>query len=376
MSLDIHTAVQTALLIIILVIVVSIWRGITSIRSARHLPFFRMRRDRMIRGWRLLMMAMILIILAVFLNSQIEPTIYRFFPPTATVTLTPTMTVSPTITITPSITLTPTISPSPEITDTPTITPTPFVPLAIETRFESTITPNPDAVFSELSFTDGLDALYRPLNPGEVFQNPIEHMYAVFSYDGMINGSQWTALWYRDGELVHFETLPWDGDTGGLGYTDWEPSPDVWLPGEYEVQIFIGLIWKISGRFIVEGDPPTPVPSLTPTLTPTQTNTPTPTRTPRPTQTPTPSLTPRPSRTYTPVPTNTLTRTPYDSPTPTPSRTLWPTQTRTPITPSITPQPTLTRTTKPTPYPTLTQTPITPSITPQPTLTRTITPSS
>lgn len=364
MSLDIHTAIQTALLIIILVIIVSIWQGVTSIRSARHLQFFRMRRDRMIRGWRLLLIATILIILAVSLNSQIEPFIYRFFPPTATVTPTPTITTSPTITITPSITLTPTITPTPEITDTPTITPTPFIPLAIKTRFESTVTPNPNAVFSELSFTDGLDALYRPLNPGEVFQNPIEHMYAVFSYDGMINGSQWTALWYRDGELVHFETLAWDGDTGGLGYTDWEPSADVWSPGEYEVQIFVGLIWKISGRFIVEGDPPTPVPSPTPTNTPTQTYTPTPTRTLRPTPTQTPTRTPRPSRTYTPVPTITPTRTPR------------PTRTHTQITPSVTPRPTLTKTTKPTPYPTLTRTPITPSITPQPTQTRTITPSS
>ena len=113
-------------------------------------------------------------------------------------------------------------------------------------------------MFSSLTFTDGLDALYRPLKEGTIFQNPVSHMYAVFSYDGMVRGSQWTALWYRNGELVHYETLPWDGDTGGLGYTDWQPPPEEWLPGLYEVQIFTGLTWKVSGTFTVEGDAPTP----------------------------------------------------------------------------------------------------------------------
>jgi hypothetical protein len=157
-------------------------------------------------------------------------------------------------------------------------------------------------------------------------------MYAVFSYDGMIRGSQWTALWYRNGGLAHYETLPWNGDTGGLGYTDWQPDPSEWLPGTYVVQIFVGSIWKVSGTFTVEGEPPTPVPSNTPT------------RTPLPTFTPTLTRTLRPSRTPTPIPS---TRTPYVSPTRTTTPTPWPTLTRTPVTPSITPQQIRTRTPTP-----------------------------
>jgi hypothetical protein len=191
------------------------------------------------------------------------------------------------------------------------------MPLAVEMQFESTTTPNPEAIFSPLVFTDGLDSEYRPLNPGDLFQNPITHMYAVFSYDGMIVGSQWSALWYRGDELVHYETIPWNGGSGGLGFTDWAPDPSEWLPAEYEVQIFVGLQFKISGRFTVEGDAPTPVPSATPTSTNTPTFTPTATRTPWPTSTPVPTSTPRP------------TRTPYMSPTPTIRPTTWPTQTRT-----------------------------------------------
>jgi hypothetical protein len=162
-------------------------------------------------------------------------------------------------------------------------------------------------------------------------------MYAIFSYDQMVDGSQWSALWYRGDELVHFETIPWNGGSGGLGFSDWEPEPHEWLVGEYEVQIFAGLTWKISGVFTVTGDPPTPIPSATPTPTNTPTNTLTPTRTPWPTATPVPTATPRP------------TRTPYISPTITPSPTPWPTSTRTPVTPSPTTWPTQTRT--PTPRP-------------------------
>jgi hypothetical protein len=336
MSLDIHTAVQTVLVIILVAILFSIWQGIASIRKARRLPFFRMRREQMVRGWRLLLWAVGLLILGYFFYAQAEPLIYRFYPPTVTPTPTPTITLTPTISITPTISLTPTITLTPAVSNTPTVTSTPHVPLAVENDFESTITPNPDAVFSPLTFTDGLDDLYRPLRPGEIFQNPIQHMYAVFSYDGMVVGSQWTALWYRNGELVHYETIPWNGGSGGLGFTDWEPDPSEWQPGVYEVQIFVGTQWKISGIFTVEGEAPTPAPTSTPTDTSTPTRTNTPTRTPYPTPTATSSPTIRP------------TRAPYQSPTPTIKPTPYPTLTRTP-TPTITDTPTPTQPATPTP---------------------------
>ena len=336
MSLDIHTAAQTVVILALIAMGLLVLGGITSIRGARKLPFFRMRRERMLCGWRMLVWAVIMGIVAGLMTSQIEPLVYRFFPPTITPTLTPTKTLSPTASLSPTITTTPSITVTPLVSDTPLATPTPHVPLAIEIQFESTITPNPDAIFSQLTFTDGLDDQYRPLKPGTSFQNPIAHMYAVFSYDGMVVGSQWTALWYRNNELAHFETLPWNGGSGGLGYTDWAPEASEWTPGEYAVQIFTGLIFKTSGLFTVEGVPPTPRPSDTPTATLTPSRTPTPTRTPRPSITPTLTRTPRP------------TPEPYWSPTPT-------------IKPS--PYPTLTRTNTPIPTPLATRTP---TLTPTP----------
>jgi len=316
-GLDIHTGVRTALVISLIALVFSVWFGILSIRRARQLPFFRMRRETMMRGWRLLGWSVVWAILAILLNSKVEPFIYGFYPPTITPTLTPSPTLSPTISLTPSITLSPTITLTPAESNTPTVTTTPRMPLAVESLFQSTITPNADAVFSKLTFTDGLDSLYRPLKPGVIFRNPISHMYAVFSYDRMVVGSQWSALWYRDSELVRYETIPWNGASGGLGYTDWEPDPSEWLPGTYEVQLFVGSIWKVSGQFTIEGEPPTARPSPTPTATMTPTRTSTSTRTQRPTATLRPSPTPRP------------TPGPYQSPTPTTKPTPYPTLTRT-----------------------------------------------
>jgi hypothetical protein len=139
--------------------------------------------------------------------------------------------------------------------------------------FQSTVTPNPDVVFSPLEFTvAGGD--YPPAQPGTVFQNPVGHMYGIFTYDGMLPGVQWTALWLREGELVNFESYPWDGGTGGAYFTEWNPPADQWKPGIYSVQLFVGEEFVVSGRFLVEGVPPTLAVSVTPsvaaTATPTQ----------------------------------------------------------------------------------------------------------
>jgi type VI secretion system secreted protein VgrG len=151
----------------------------------------------------------------------------------------------------------------------------------IEALFESVVTPNPQAVFSPMEFSTEYDGV-SAINPQTVFQSPVGHLYGAFSYDGMIPGAQWTAVWLRDGELVHYETKPWDGTTGGYGYTDWNPDPSEWLPGTYQVQIFVGLDWKVVGQFVVQGEPPTAIASATPSPTPSPSGTNTPVETPTP----------------------------------------------------------------------------------------------
>jgi hypothetical protein len=318
MNLDIRTGVQTAILLALLIGLVLLLIGWRTVKAGTRLRFFRKRREMLLHGWRMIFAAVGLGLVSLVVNSFAEPVVYRFFPPSPTVTTTPTITITPTVSLTPSITFTPTI------TNTPSVTNTPSIPGEILSLFESTITPVGDPIFSALVFAEELNENFQPINPAEEFANPIQKMYGMFSYDQMTAGAQWTALWYRNGELVFYETLPWNGGTGGYGYTEWEPPSDAWLPGTYNVQIFVGTSWleNARGTFIVTGEPPTPAPSTTPSRTPSPTNTigPSPTRTLTPTRTAT--ITP----TFTRTPTITLT--PTISLTPTITRTPRPTDTR------------------------------------------------
>jgi hypothetical protein len=327
MKLDIRTAIQTAFLLTLLFGLLSLLLGIRSIQAGQRLQFFRLRRDRIMIGWRMVFVAGAFGVLSFLVNSYAEPVAYRFFPPSATITVTPTVSLTPTITVTPTI------------TNTPSVTNTPSMPSEVLGKFESTITPQASPVFSGLRFARKLDENFQPIDPAVEFANPIAKIYGVFSYDQMTPGAQWSALWYRNGELVNYETLPWNGGTGGYGYTEWAPPSGEWLPGTYEVQIFIGTEWIQSsgGVFTVTGEPPTSAPTLTPSITPTETATPTPTRTVGPSPTPTPS----PTRTITLTPTVTKTRVPTSTirPTRTPraTDTQWPSPTSPTSTPSRTP---------------------------------------
>jgi len=283
--MDIRAGIIAAVVLSALGAILIFRSGIRALQSARKLTFYRIKRERVRGGWITLLIAVFLLSFGVWLSFFGEPMAYRYFPPSLTPSLTPTITLVPTITLSPTITLTPSLTDTPSITDTPTVTLTPFIPLAIEALFESVVTPNPNAVFSPLQFTLNC-ANFNEFTAATVFQNPITYMCAVFTYDQMTPQAQWTALWFRNGELVHYETIPWDGETGGFGFTEWEAPAEEWLPGTYEVQIFVGLEWKVVGQFILQGDSPTRIPTATPsrTLTPTASATPTSTITPRPTQ--------------------------------------------------------------------------------------------
>jgi hypothetical protein len=238
-------------------------------------------------GWRMLIIGAILLFFAAWLGRFGEPIAYRYFPPSPTITLSPTITTIPTITLSPTITLTPTITDTPSVSDTPTITSTPFVPPAVEALFNSSITPNPDAVFSPLQFSTVYEN-FECVAPSTNFVNPIRSMTACFSYNNISPGVQWTALWYRDGELVKYDTHVWGElpgeSTGGLGSSEWAPPPEMWKPGTYIVQIFVGLDWKVVGQFVVSGEPYTSTPSITPspTVSPAFTDTPILSTTPAP----------------------------------------------------------------------------------------------
>jgi type VI secretion system secreted protein VgrG len=333
-NLDFKTAIYTMVAILVIFLIISIVTLIRTWKSAKKIPFYKKRRKLQVRAFRILLMIIFLIVFTVVVARFGEPVAYVFYEPSPTITNTPTITMTLTITMTPTITLTPTI------TNTPSITPIPVIPPAIEEQFEATVLPNEEVIFSPLIFAKEIDEGLQPVDPNELFDQPLTTLYATFSYVDMNAGSQWTSLWYRlsDNELICYETKPWDGGTGGYGYSDCTLNPSEWVPGEYEVQFFVGTTWITSGRFIIEGEPPTPEPTATPSPTITNTPTITATWTPQPsaTFTITPTKTSTPTKTYTPTksstPTATLTLRPSFTPRPTDTR--WPS-----MTPSTTPTP-------------------------------------
>lgn len=323
MNLDIQTAVRTIFFLLLIATGLMVLSAVRSFREASRLKFFLKKRELLSRAWKMVFYSLLIVSMAFLINNFAEPVTYRVFSPSSTASLTPTTTLSPTA----SLTFTATIPPTETIT--PEFTPTPIMPAVISQEFTSDVAPNPEAVFSPLVFARRITDDNLPIDPAEGFQNPIEEIYATFSFDKMTPGSQWTALWFREGELIFYETKPWNGASGGFGYSDCLITSDQWLPGDYEVQLFVGELWKKSGTFSVIGDPPTPVPTetLTPTTTFTQTQV---------TVTPSPSITITPTITYQITVQLTSTMSPTPSLTQTPRPTLQPTNTTIPS-PTITP---------------------------------------
>jgi hypothetical protein len=241
--------------------------GVAQIRSARTLRYFLLRRERIMAAWRLVGLGTVLVIAGLVGTRFGRQAAYVIVRPTPSVTSSPTTTRTPTITSSPTVTLTPTITATPSITYTPTATGTPQLPPEIQILIRSTESIDGDPLFSQPVLSKRLDRENQPIAPAEDFNNPLGTLYAAFTYNNLSNDVRWTAIWYLGEEVICLETQLWDGGTGGYGYT--ECSPDVWMPGEYEIRIFWGTRWMTSVRFEVIGEPvtatPLPVPGATTT---------------------------------------------------------------------------------------------------------------
>ncbi len=240
-----------------------IWLGYRRVRAAQQLPYFTLRHRRLLEGWRLIVLGFAVGGFGLLTRAFGARAVQVLITPTPSLTPTASSTPTATVTLTPSITPTPSVTLTPSITPTPSVTPTPAIPEALTVLFRETVTPRPEAVFSSLEFSQRLDRLNRAIGAGEAFENPVEILFGAFTYDSLNDGVRWTALWYFGAVIVCSETKPWDGGTGGYGFTECAPA-DGFQPGEYEVRMFLGETWKVSGRFLIVG----PVPQVTVTATP------------------------------------------------------------------------------------------------------------
>jgi hypothetical protein len=260
MNIDIATTVKVILALIGIGLFAAVYYGISSIKTASKLEFFQKKQKLVAYGWRLIFLGVLLAGVWFWVFRKAEPIAYRYFPPSPTYTRTPTITLTPTITPTLKETLTPTV------TETLLYTYTPVLPAVAQATIQTPVGPDTSAIFSDLWFSTKLDQDLQLTDLATEFQVPVTHVYGGFSFEKMALGVQWTAVWLYEGEIFFIETKVWTASdySGGYGYTDCQQDAEKWLPGEYEVQIFVGSTWKSSGRFSVIGnttETPTPTAS-------------------------------------------------------------------------------------------------------------------
>lgn len=255
--MTIDSAVESLVLVLAASLLLFVWAGWRRVRGSGGLRFYSLRRQRQKTGWQLIVIGIAAGLAAAGVQVFGRRVAYAIVPPT------PSTTPTATITLTSTITQTPTITSTPAASATPTETGTPSIPEPLLVIFLESVTPGTAAAFSPIIIATRLDGFNRPLDGAASFTRPPRRLLGAFTYDGLQDGVRWTALWWRGEVLVCSESKPWDGGTGGYGYTECEPQAG-WIPGEYEVQMFLGQSWLTSTRFTVEGTPSTPTPSPTP----------------------------------------------------------------------------------------------------------------
>jgi hypothetical protein len=228
--------------------------GLLILARARRARYHSLRRRALVRGWRLLFFGVGLLVVAGLLEPVSRPLLKWMAPPTPTLTALPPPTSTPTFTPAPSSTPSPSPSPGPTLspapTRLPTLSPTPALPrLFITPPGTVTVTPLPEAVAANLRFSlrdDCMVAVSR-----DRFDSKPMKIFAHFYYDNWLRGVQWSGVWYHNDRLLFVETLLWEDSTGGCGFTNYDNQGRPWPAGDYEIQIFIGDRWLLSGRFAV-----------------------------------------------------------------------------------------------------------------------------
>ncbi len=247
MNIDVATTVKVILGLLGIAAIISLVMAVKSIKAGHKLLFYQKRQSLVYHGWRLVLLGFGLLLAGFIIFRFGEPVVYRYFPPSPTITLTPTITITPTVTNTPSMTYTPTI------TLTLSQTYTPALPEFIQATIQTPVGPDASAIFSPLSFSDTTEDGVVVESITE-FELPVSTLFGGFSYDRMAAGVQWTSVWLFGEETICSETKAWDYAPGGYGYTDCTRPVEDWLPGIYEVRIFVGQTWKVSGTFRILGE--------------------------------------------------------------------------------------------------------------------------
>ncbi|MBN1966074.1 MAG: hypothetical protein JW910_15600, partial [Anaerolineae bacterium] len=266
-------------------------------RAGRRAPYWRLRRNASVQGWRLFGVSLTLLFVAaaVFLfsglaNLILEPTatpaVDGDLPtntpyivtatalpgeegatssddtltpdaqtpaamPTPTDDVPPTSTGAPLATTeAPAATDTPVRTSSPTRTLTePPASPTPDAPGV--TPLAASVTPLPEAALQIIALDSETDSALNPLNPRDTFAAGIQRIYFWLEYRGMTDGVAWERVLLRDGEVVQGGAYLWSGGADGASayfFGDAEGFP----AGAYAIQVTLQGDVAAAAEFVIE----------------------------------------------------------------------------------------------------------------------------
>lgn len=224
-----------------IVLVMSLIGIYTHFRRARQAPYFRIRQDAARRGWRLVLLVLVL---AAGIGGAI--TARRAIPPPDLATILP---ARPTPTPAGNVNVIPTVTPDPDLTPKnplegpPTITPTQptptLAPTPVISTVESLVTPPFNAVLRITAISSEISASRTPANAGETFSAGIPRVYVWFEFSDMVNGISWSRVLLWNGEVVRSESEVWTYGAESTAY-HWFEAQGGWPAGQYEIRFYLG----------------------------------------------------------------------------------------------------------------------------------------
>lgn len=225
--------------------------AIPAFRKSRRAPYYILRQNALRRATTLATVAAILIVLAIFM-LVLAPRLTSLPATTPEPAITPVPTVAPTATPGSIDSNTPTPRPTATVVPTPTPIQTVSLPDSALSPLPSAVPASEDALVTVTAVAMEKGDGGLPVDPAEVFPPGQHAIYVFFTYEGMANGVPRTFAWYRDGEYLDFcsSTDAWNwGDRGRTSYFC-NPSAG-WVPGSYEVHIFIETRLMDTAQFVI-----------------------------------------------------------------------------------------------------------------------------
>lgn len=122
-----------------------------------------------------------------------------------------------------------------------------FVPTGRGGLIEPPILPDniDDIKIGPIVFSTDVTDRRRAVDPGDVFSVSDSRIYAVFPYQGMQNGLQFSVVWYYQGKEVSREETNWNWGSTDSSFAFFTPSG----VGQYEVEMKVNSETLASASF-------------------------------------------------------------------------------------------------------------------------------